>query len=141
MEIGENIKLIRKEKGYTQKQLAEKLGTSPQNFAQYENGKRKPKFETLKKIADALGVPAGDLIESICIGPMFEDDISALEYLQENYSECPLENESEIKTEKFLLDNYRKLNDTGKIEAVKRVQELTEIPKYTTPDQPPTPDN
>lgn len=30
-----------------------------------------------------------------------------------------------------LLDNYSKLNDTGKREADKRVQELTEIPRYT----------
>lgn len=63
--IGENIKRIRKEKGYSQKQLAEKLGTTPQNLAQYENGKRIPKIETLDKIAYALDVFIADIKEDI----------------------------------------------------------------------------
>lgn len=65
MSLGENIKEIRKNKGYTQKQLAEKLGTSPQNLAQYENGKRQPKLETIKKMADALECSVADLDDSI----------------------------------------------------------------------------
>lgn len=63
--IGENIKKIRKERGYSQKQLAEKLGTSPQNLAQYEKGKRMPKIETLDKIASALNVSIADIKEDI----------------------------------------------------------------------------
>lgn len=63
--IGENIKIIRKKKGYSQRQLAEKLGTSPQNLAQYENGKRIPKIETLDKIASALNVSIADIKEDI----------------------------------------------------------------------------
>ncbi len=54
MSIGDNIKKIRKEKGYTQEQLAKKLGVSQQNLAQYENNKRNPKMETLQKIANSL---------------------------------------------------------------------------------------
>lgn len=65
MSLGENIKEIRKKKGYTQKQLAEKLGTSPQNLAQYETGKRQPKLETIKKMADALECNVSDLDDSI----------------------------------------------------------------------------
>ena len=51
MNTGEKIKLIRKRQGITQKDLAEKLGTTPQNIAQYENNKRNPKYNTLEKIA------------------------------------------------------------------------------------------
>ncbi len=65
--IGENIKRIRKEKGYFQKQLAEKLGTTPQNLAQYENGKRIPKIETLIKIAEALDCEVSDIDENIIV--------------------------------------------------------------------------
>lgn len=36
-----------------------------------------------------------------------------------------------------LLSDYRKLNVSGKTEAQKRVNELTEIPRYTKPDEPP----
>lgn len=39
--------------------------------------------------------------------------------------------------ENILIDRYRQLNNDGKREAVKRVDELTEIPRYTKPNEPP----
>ena len=39
--------------------------------------------------------------------------------------------------EELLLNDYRKLNELGQLEAKKRVSELTEIPRYTKPDNPP----
>lgn len=39
--------------------------------------------------------------------------------------------------EEFLLSDYRKLNEKGQAEARKRVNELTEVPRYTKPDTPP----
>lgn len=39
--------------------------------------------------------------------------------------------------EELLLNDYRKLNEIGQLEARKRVSELTEIPRYTKPDDPP----
>ena len=39
--------------------------------------------------------------------------------------------------EELLLNDYRKLNELGQLEAKKRVSELTEIPRYTKPDEPP----
>lgn len=56
MTTAEKIKKARKEAGLTQAKLAEKLNTTQQNLAQYESGKRKPKLETLDKIADALAI-------------------------------------------------------------------------------------
>ena len=41
------------------------------------------------------------------------------------------------RSEDLLLADYRKLNDTGKAEARKRVNELTEIPRYATSPEPP----
>lgn len=63
MTIGDNIKRIRKEKGLTQKKLAELLKVTPQNLAQYENGRRLPKRETINKIANALEVDSVDLTD------------------------------------------------------------------------------
>lgn len=63
MQTSEKIKQARKKAGLTQKKLADILGTSQQNLAQYENGKRKPKIETLKRIASALGVEVEDLAD------------------------------------------------------------------------------
>ena len=61
MDEGNKIKEIRKKKGLTQKQLGERLGVSQTMIAQYENGKRKPKLETLNKIASALDVSVSEL--------------------------------------------------------------------------------
>ena len=48
------IKEVIKEKGYTQKEFAEKLGMSTVGLAQIIAGK--PSYTTLEKIAGALGV-------------------------------------------------------------------------------------
>ena len=65
MSIGENIKNARKKAGLTQKELAEKMGSTQQNLAQYESGKRNPKLETLNKIAGALEIPVSLLTSSL----------------------------------------------------------------------------
>ena len=39
--------------------------------------------------------------------------------------------------EELLVNDYRKLNEIGQSEARKRVSELTEIPRYTKPDESP----
>ena len=62
MTTGEKIKTIRKKRGLTQRELAEKLGTTPQNLAQYENNKRNPKYWTLQNIAEALQVNIKELL-------------------------------------------------------------------------------
>ena len=61
MDIGERIRFVRKLKGMTQMELAEKVGLGNDDNArtrisQYENGIRTPKEETLEKISEALGV-------------------------------------------------------------------------------------
>ena len=45
----------------------------------------------------------------------------------------------DFKTHK-LINLFWELNEKGKKEAIKRIEELTEIKKYTEPDTPPEPD-
>lgn len=61
MIIGIRIQEARKVKGWTQKELAEKLGLATGTVQQYELGKRSPSIETLKKIAELLNVSVDDL--------------------------------------------------------------------------------
>ena len=61
MHIGETIVAIRKEKGMSQAELAQKMGVKPQTISQYERGIKNPKPSTIKKFADALGVDAAEL--------------------------------------------------------------------------------
>lgn len=61
MSIGENIKKIRVDAGLTQKELGERLGITSQSIAQWETGRREPKYQSMVKIADALNVPVSSL--------------------------------------------------------------------------------
>jgi transcriptional regulator with XRE-family HTH domain len=56
MGIGNNIKLLRKEKGLTQVQLAALLGTSQQLITAYEREKAKLDTDKLPQLAEILGV-------------------------------------------------------------------------------------
>ena len=56
-DIKYKIRATRKAAGMTQAELAKLVGTTKQNIGNYETGTRKPKLETLAKIAVALNVP------------------------------------------------------------------------------------
>ncbi len=64
MTVGENIKKIREKKGMTQKELADKCNIIYQTIGKYERDLLNPKYETLQKIATALGVSTFDLLDS-----------------------------------------------------------------------------
>lgn len=53
---------LRKSKGLTQEQLADKLGISSSAISAYERGIREPNFETIGSIADFFNVDQGFLL-------------------------------------------------------------------------------
>lgn len=63
MTTGEKIKAAREKAGFTQAELASKLGIPYQSIGQWERGLRNPKWETLEKIAEALQIPVYELID------------------------------------------------------------------------------
>lgn len=83
----------------------------------YENGRLKPSLNTIRKIASSLNVYLSDLIDDW-------SSYSSEEYAKDLKNGLPLD-------ELGMLQDYRILNDNGKNEARKRVNELTEIKKYT----------
>lgn len=62
MTIGERIKQARKAKGMKRKELAEKIGTTPQTICRYEADGRRPKVDAMLKIAEALNIPISELL-------------------------------------------------------------------------------
>lgn len=62
MALNDNLKNIRKIRGLTQKELAQKSGITRESIGNYERGDRIPPVDTLNKIAKALGVTPNDLI-------------------------------------------------------------------------------
>ena len=126
MTIGEQIRAIRKYCELTQKELASLSNIAVVTLQQYESGKRQPRLEQLQKIASVFGGSVEDIFElekpELCFDP-FNTKVSKL-FSGDNNSDY-------IKNkEKRIINEFNKLNDMGKKEALKRVEELTEIPKY-----------
>lgn len=60
--LGRNIQQIRKTKGLTQEELAEKAGLALTSVAYIEAGYNFPAFGTMYKISKVLGIKIKDLI-------------------------------------------------------------------------------
>lgn len=56
------LKLKRIEKGFTQEELAKKIGVFRMTIYYYESGKRKPNSDMLVKLSDALGCKVDEII-------------------------------------------------------------------------------
>lgn len=54
--FGERVQALRRERGITQEQFAERLNKSIEHVSYIERGERAPSFETILDIAEALGV-------------------------------------------------------------------------------------
>lgn len=71
MDFTEKLQFLRKEKGLTQTELAEKIGVSCRSVQNYELGLRYPKRDILDRLCSALGtkieylVGSGDFIELV----------------------------------------------------------------------------
>lgn len=59
-----NIKKLRKSKGWTQVELADKLHTTQQVITSYETGKKKPPVDRLPDIASVFGISVDEVIGS-----------------------------------------------------------------------------
>ena len=68
--FGENLKAVRKAKGYTQEELAIKLNVVRQTVSKWEKGLSVPDADVLSKIADVL-----DTKVSLLLGGTMPEDL------------------------------------------------------------------
>lgn len=61
-DFGKRLRAIRKEHGLTQKQLAEKIGSTERGVRRYEAGDIKPGLEVILSILDNINVSADYLL-------------------------------------------------------------------------------
>ncbi|WP_339389438.1 helix-turn-helix domain-containing protein [Nitrosomonas sp. Nm33] len=61
----ESFRALRLRAGYSQKQLAQKIGMSQPNICELESGKRKPSSDTLLRLAKALGTTTDIVLKSL----------------------------------------------------------------------------
>jgi len=121
--IGECIRQTRKLKGLTQEELAHASGLSVMSIRRYEGGERFPSEETLSRIASALQVSISSFIG------FFQDNSIKFAMPDTSKETDPLieaQNGGRIK----LVTLFGQLNRIGQTEALKRIQELTELPRY-----------
>jgi transcriptional regulator with XRE-family HTH domain len=60
--LGDNIKILRKNKGYSQETLAEQLHVVRQTISKWEKGTSVPDAEMLNRISELFEVPVSDLL-------------------------------------------------------------------------------
>ena len=63
--LGKNLLALRKEKGWTQDEVAEKLGISAQAVSKWENGTSEPTTTNLIALAKLFGVAPEDLLQEV----------------------------------------------------------------------------
>jgi transcriptional regulator with XRE-family HTH domain len=61
--LGKNLLAARKKLGLTQEQVAERSGVQAGEVSRIEHGKRDPKVSTLEKLAAAVELPPGRLLD------------------------------------------------------------------------------
>ncbi len=105
-----NLKNLLSKIGKSQTEMAKELNFPEMTVSNWTNAKTYPRIDKIEKMANYFGVSKADLVE-----------------------EAPAEKTENKLTdrEENLLKDYNSLNDLGKIEASKRVNELTEIPRYS----------
>jgi transcriptional regulator with XRE-family HTH domain len=61
--LGSNLRTARKNRQWTQEDLAERSGVHAGEISRMEAGKRDPQVSTVEKLAAALEIPPGQLLE------------------------------------------------------------------------------
>ena len=130
--IGERIKEARQERGLSQEELAQIINSTKSAISRYESGKRQPRIEQLKSIASALDVDVNWLMNGYTLE---QRDQVWKEKVSRRFEEA----DAWKKGKDRLNVAFDSLNTSGQQEAVKRVEELTEVPRYRRqePAQPP----
>lgn len=128
--ISEWLSKARERAGLTKAELARLSGVSKSAISNYENGRRtNMSADVMISLAKVLAGKDADLVggmdqlvlENYLAGNDVSEFISRIRRLR-----------GEDQSLRSQLNNaFDKLNDLGQNEAVKRVSELTEIPRYT----------
>lgn len=91
----DNLKLLRKKKELTQKQVAEELGMTQQNYQKWESGKSSPSGETLEKLSEYFGVS----IDFLLRGETSEEDVPLTRHQARTLRLYGLRQETELTIE------------------------------------------
>lgn len=137
MTVGEKIRKTRKQKKMTQNTLARLTGLATITIRQYEANKYIPKIENLCKIAHALETSLAEFLES---AQTINEYDTWNNLIKTNNGKLHQEIKTPIIHGNFQPDTEQRrillffdaLNADGKKEALKRIEELSLIPAYSS---------
>ena len=73
--LSDNIKSLRKNKGYTQEELAARINVVRQTVSKWEKGLSVPDAEALQRLADVLEVDVKELLGAPVVGEQKNDEV------------------------------------------------------------------
>lgn len=117
--VGRMFREIREEKDLSLTAVSEYLQIAPISLQRYECGERKIKMGTIKKLCAFYNIEYDGFIKE-----------AKIRFSKNIFMDTPTEKESSPK----IMQYYEQLNDIGKHEATKRVEELTLVPRYVKED-------
>ncbi len=124
---GDRLKSLRIKNGYTQQEVAEKIGVTKATISKYETEQRG--LNHIEEFSTLFGVEPAYIL--------FGKNTEELQGEIRVQAEESTNEEADYWKAVFLpgrmselLPLFDKLNDAGQQKAVERVEELTEIPKY-----------
>ncbi len=120
MSFASRLKQAREQAGLTQQAFADKLGVTKNSISNYENGVSSPKWDILLNIFDVLHVDPNFL---------YQDNFSPIEAASLRSAIQAVDEQEQAQISELTSD-FKKLNDDGKVKALERVHELTEISRY-----------
>lgn len=127
MQDTDYLKRIRIKCGFTQQEVADRIGVTKATISKYEKGIRR--VNHIEELAALYNVDPVYILTGKTSAEWqkaFENNLTdAMEAEREHWTEILLS--GCLGTMQKLLD---KLNDEGQQKAIERVEELTEIPKY-----------
>lgn len=106
MNVGGNIKKFRKDRGLTQKKLAEKVGVNENTVRRYENGVIEPSGDRIEKIAQILEIPTAALLIDGWEPPLFIGDTIKKEREGKGLSQTELAEKINQSTE--MIDKWER---------------------------------
>lgn len=122
MRLGEEIKRLRLERGYTQQQLGEKLGVQKSAVQKYEKGTVKNlKQETLMKLCQIFDVSPAVFMDAMYDTDKLSREVQVLDELSLLFGSQAVD----------LLEMFTSLNQQGKAKLHTYARDLAEIEKYT----------
>ena len=82
--FGENIRELRKSRGYSQAKFAELVGSNQMTISSWEVGSRMPTLQTIKHVAEVFRVPVSSLISLETLGNDDDSDRELLDLIKQN---------------------------------------------------------